>query len=173
MRSVPQVLVLTIPVIIAGSLHMVVVALDILPGLKIPIQRKWFGVNKTWRGVVVMVFAAIAGVIMTSALWPHAFGGWSSLSLGTLLGLGYVLPELPNSFIKRRMHIEPGKRPEHKAALFILGDQLDSTIGCAVVYWVTLGLSFSSVLLLIVIGPAIHFAVNYGLYTLRLRKERF
>jgi hypothetical protein len=173
MKSVPQVLVLTIPVIIAGGLHMAVVTLDVLPMLKIPIQRAWFGANKTWRGVIVMPLAGILGVKVTSALWPDAFGGWGALSLGTLLGLGYVIPELPNSFIKRRMHIEPGKRPARHAALFVLGDQLDSTIGCALVYWATLRLSFANVLLLVLIGPALHLIVNYGLFLLKLRKERF
>src|SRR5688572_16056119 len=101
MNPLALVLILSIPLIVAGGLHMAVVTLNLLPGLKIPIHRGWFGANKTWRGVLVMPLAAALGVKIASALWPSEFGGWSSLSLGFLLGLAYVLFELPNSFIKR------------------------------------------------------------------------
>ena len=164
-------LILSLPVIIAGGLHMAVVTLDLLPGLKIPLHREWFGANKTWRGVLVMPLAAALGVKIGSAVWPSEFAGWSALSLGFFLGLAYVVFELPNSYVKRRLGIPPGKRPANNAAVFALVDQSDSTIGCALVYWMTLQLPSATVLLIIVIGIVIHLVVNFSLYLMRLRKE--
>jgi CDP-diacylglycerol--serine O-phosphatidyltransferase len=150
---------------------MAVVTLDLLAGLKIPIHRRWFGANKTWRGVFVMPVAAASGVWLASMVWPAEFGGWNFLILGFALGLAYVLAELPNSFIKRRMGIEPGRRPARHASWFALADQADSAIGCALVYAWALGLPAATVLILVAVGPAVHLIVNYSLYLMRLRKE--
>src|SRR5215472_3366443 len=128
MNPLKQALILCVPLIISGGAHMAVVKLDILTPLKIPIHRRWFGANKTWRGVLVMPLAAALGVRLALMFWPDEFGGWNFFLLGLLLGLAYVLAELPNSFIKRRIGIEPGKRPPRNAAWFALADQADSAI---------------------------------------------
>jgi hypothetical protein len=171
MNSLTQALILSVPLIVSGGIHMAVVRLDVLTPLKIPIHRRWFGVNKTWRGVLVMPLAAALGVSVACVFWPDQFGGWNSFFLGLLLGLAYVFSELPNSFIKRRIGIEPGKRPPRHAAWFALADQADSAIGCALLYGWALRLAIVTVLILVAIGPAIHLIVNYSLYLMRLRKE--
>jgi hypothetical protein len=171
MNPLKQALILSVPLIISGGTHMALVKLDLLTPLKIPIHRRWFGANKTWRGVLVMPLAAALGVRLALMFWPDEFGGWNSFVLGLLLGLAYVLAELPNSFIKRRIGIEPGKRPLRNAAWFALADQADSAIGCALVYGWALRLAAATVLILIAIGPAIHLIVNYSLYLMHLRKE--
>jgi hypothetical protein len=169
--SITQALVLSLPLVLSGGLHMAVVKLDLLTALKIPIHRGWFGKNKTWRGLLVMPATAALGVAVASVFWPEQFGAWNPLVLGVILGLAYALAELPNSFVKRRLGIEPGKRPPRNAAWFALVDQADSAIGCALVYGWALGLTPGTVLLLIALGPAIHLMVNYNLYLMRLRKE--
>jgi hypothetical protein len=171
MRAIPQALILSVPLVISGLLHMAIVKLNVLAILKTPIHQKWFGANKTWRGVLVVPLTAVIGVMIASSVWPVEFRDWNPLYLGCLLGLAYVLFELPNSFIKRRAGIEPGKRPPRNAALFALADQADSAIGCALVYSLTLRLSLATFLLLIVIGPAVHAVVNFSLYLMRLRNE--
>ena len=56
-----------------------------------------------------------------------------NLVLGALLGLAYVLFELPNSFIKRRLEIREGKTAENGWKwTFIWIDQIDSLIGCII-----------------------------------------
>jgi len=171
MRPLTHALVLTVPLIISGGLHMMVVKLDWLRALKIPIHGAVFGSNKTWRGVLVMALTAALGVWLTSLVWPDAFGPWNPFVLGTLLGLAYALAELPNSYVKRRLGIAPGKRPARNHAWFALADQADSAIGCAMVYAWALRLSAMTILVLIALGPAIHLVVNYSLYRMRLRKE--
>jgi hypothetical protein len=169
--SVRQALILSLPLVISGGLHMAVVKLDLLSALKVPIHRVWFGGNKTWRGLIVMALTSALGVWLTWLVWPQEFGGWNPLVLGSLLGLAYAIAELPNSFVKRRLGIAPGKRPAHHTTWFTLADQADSAIGCALVYAWALRLSVATVLLLVTVGPAIHLIVNYSLYLLNLRKE--
>ena len=101
--SLTRALILSVPLVIAGGLHMAVVTLDLLPALKIPIHQGWFGRNKTWRGLILMPVAAALGVMLAASVWPAQFGGWNPVVLGVLLGLAYALAELPNSFVKRRL----------------------------------------------------------------------
>jgi CDP-diacylglycerol--serine O-phosphatidyltransferase len=171
MNTLAQALILSVPLVISGCLHMAVVKLGLFKGLKVPIHREWFGANKTWRGIVIVPLATVLGVKAASVIWPGAFAEWNAIVLGLLLGLAYVAFELPNSYIKRRMGIPPGKRPPRNAHLFAIADQADSAVGCALVYGFALRLSVWTVLLLIAIGPAVHVIVNFSLYLLRLRKE--
>ena len=169
--SLTQALILSLPLVFSGGLHMAAVKLDLLSTLKIPIHQAWFGRNKTWRGLIVMPATAALGVVLAAVVWPEQFAGWNPLVLGALLGLAYALAELPNSFVKRRLGIEAGKRPPRHAAWFALLDQADSAIGCALVYGWALRLTAGPVLLLMAIGTGVHLMVNYSLYLMRLRKE--
>jgi CDP-diacylglycerol--serine O-phosphatidyltransferase len=171
MRSITHALILSVPLVVSGGLHMMVVKFDWLRALKIPIHPRTLGANKTWRGVLVMAITVAVAVWLSSRIWPDAFGSWNPFVLGAALGLAYAVAELPNSFVKRRLGIPPGKRPARNRAWFTLADQADSAIGCALVYAWALRLSATTLLLLVALGPAIHLGVNYSLYLLRLRKE--
>ena len=171
MDALTQALILSLPLVVSGGVHMAVVKLDLLPGLRVPIAQRWFGANKTWRGVVVMPVATALGVWLAAAVWLDRFGPSDPTTLGILLGLAYVAAELPNSFIKRRLGIEPGKRPARHRLWFALADQADSAIGCALVYAWALGLTASTLIIIVALVPAIHLVVNYTLYLMHLRRE--
>ncbi len=135
-------LLAAIPVIVAGVLHMAVVRFDLLPFLKIPVSKSLFGQNKTLRGFVVMPLFSILGfwllhgVASGSSVAPTVnFDQYSVWVSGLILGLAYVLAELPNSFIKRRMGAAPGELPQQNARLFMLMDQFDSGLLCLFAYW--------------------------------------
>jgi hypothetical protein len=136
------VLYLALPVMAAGAVHIVVLRCNLLRRLKAPLDcglswrgRRLLGDNKTWRGALVMVGAA-APVMALQQHWrlPRLelfdYGRVSAWLCGTLLGLGFVLGELPNSFLKRRCDIAPGQQA-HGARywLFLLLDQIDSVVG--------------------------------------------
>ena len=178
-------LLFTIPLIVSGILHMVAVRTNVLPALKRPISQPIFGPNKTWRGVVLMPIFTILGVFLARLTEP-AFGSHliaflgpsragesvaSGVVLGAVLGLAYVLAELPNSLMKRRLGIAPGMTPERGRVLFVLVDQADSAIGCAIAYLALLRIPILLVLLLCVLGPGVHLAVNLLLFLLGLRKR--
>ena len=112
-----------LPVLGGALAHAPVLSLDLLKGLKRPLDggatwrgRRLFGDNKTWRGALVIV----AGVLVTTLLLSYWDWWWSripgdlrdagALPYGLLLGLGVVLGELPNSFLKRQLDIQPGTR---------------------------------------------------------------
>lgn len=171
-------LYLTLPLVIGGSLHMAAVRADVLSVLTKPIHDRAFGANKTWRGAIVMPLATVLGVALAAALAPF-LGTWllvrvpleAALPLGTLLGLAYIIAELPNSFLKRRLGILPGRAPDRHRQWFVLADQTDSVLGCVLVYGLWLRPPALTLLLCVLLGPAVHLGANVLLYTLRLRRE--
>lgn len=164
--------VLSLPLIIGGILHMVVVKLDLFSSLKIPIHPKWFGVNKTWRGFFVMPLATWPGVLLARALDP-VFMSAPTLPLALALGLGYCLAELPNSFLKRRLGIKEGRTSEHFKWFFVVLDQADSAIGCLVAYSIFLHIEEKLFWFTAFLGTAVHLGLNVLLYKLKIRKNPY
>jgi CDP-diglyceride synthetase len=144
-----QLLWLALPIIAAGLVHLAVMKLDLLPGLRrLPIDggltfrgRRLFGDNKTWRGAVV----TITTTTLTAWGLAHLSGCcWSLPTLapfaethpvvwGLLLGTGYIVGELPNSFAKRQLGISPGAAGQGLAGrVFWVVDQVDSLVGMLV-----------------------------------------
>lgn len=178
MSEILSALLLIIPLIVGGSLHMAAVRLDIMRALRVPIDTKLFGPNKTWRGVVLMVAFTVVGVFIAQTLEPVFGGGLlvslrqqSALVLGTLLGLAYVAAELPNSYLKRRLGVAPGELPERKRILFLITDQADSALGCVLAYAAMLAVPARVLAILLLLGPIIHLMANVSLYILGLRKR--
>jgi CDP-diacylglycerol--serine O-phosphatidyltransferase len=176
------VLCLQIPVVMGGVLHMLMVTRNNLSWLAVPIQRDWFGANKTWRGVVAMpVLTALGGVCLYPVEWlfnavfNHALIGSvlpfdaNLVFLGFIAGVGYILGELPNSFFKRRIGIQAGDVPEDKKYWFIALDQLDSAIGVGLAYWLVLGVSFDVVWLYIITFPITALLVKQWLFSKKLK----
>lgn len=154
--------------IIGGVTHSIVIKRNILPKLAIPLDGGYkisgkpiFGQNKTWRGVVVMVIGVTLGSVI---LKPH--GG--QLLVGILIALGYLLGELPNSFLKRRLGIAPGRK---SSSWFYLLDQTDSTIGIVLILFFTNFLvSWAEAFVIIVGGTIVHILFDSLLYTLRVKR---
>jgi hypothetical protein len=136
-----------LPVIVAGAVHIAVIRRGLLPGLgQIALDgglrvrgRRLFGANKTLRGLVVMPI--VAGVVAIALALRHppanasAHGpGWAlarAFAWGASLGAGYILGELPNSFLKRQLDIAPGDAATGRlrGAAFWFIDQIDSLVG--------------------------------------------
>ena len=146
MTLVLQLLWLALPVIAAGFVHLSVLKFDLLPGLRrLPIDggatfrgRRLFGDNKTWRGAVVtistMTLAALALAELHDCCWRLPtlvpFAETHPALWGLLLGTGYIVGELPNSFFKRQIGIGPGESGSGFAGrVFWVIDQLDSLVG--------------------------------------------
>lgn len=180
LAAITTALFLALPLLISGCFHMLVVSRNWFPALASPIHLQAFGANKTWRGIVVMVVATIPGVYVMQWLEP-LFGGTLLVSvlgvhpvlLGIALGLGYVVPELPNSYLKRRMNIKPGERSDKHTLAFSFLDQADSAIGCSMVYWLLLPVPAVVLLYMILLGPLVHVVANLSLYAFGLRKQPF
>lgn len=178
-KHIMTALLAIIPLAIAGTLHMVVVKNNLLPQLAIPVNKQWFGASKTWRGFLFMPLFTFLGFYVVFMLFKLGseqisfdISRYSPIELGLMLGFAYVLAELPNSFIKRRMGIPAGELPQKNKILFIMTDQLDSVIGCGLVYVIVFGMPFTTFICLVLIGLYIAFAVKSILYHLGYKKTR-
>jgi len=97
------------------------------------------GHSKTLRGpLTVAAGAAVVWTLQRTLL--HRFGALAAIELGDIASLPWwlgalvggvaELAELPNSFVKRRLGIEPGATARGVlSAVFYLWDQLDVLIG--------------------------------------------
>jgi hypothetical protein len=169
-----QLIWLATPILASGLVHLVVLKRDWLPALRrAPLDfgatfrgRRVFGANKTWRGAVIMivgsaVFASLFAWLNASLLhWPVAveFAQSRPLAWGMLLGLGYILGELPNSFAKRQLDIAPGAMGRGAPGrLFWVVDQLDSLAGILLCVWPvwhpTPGVIAAAVFVMLVLHP--------------------
>ena len=174
---------------------MICCKLPILKKFQVPIDfkknfidgKRIFGDNKTWKGLIGYLILNT----ITTVLWGlicdltninhlnYFYINNENLILfniliGLLLGLGYSLFELPNSFIKRRLDIKPGKTiSEFKKVLFIFLDQADSVFGCCLVVWLFFNLGIKLYLIYVLVGALTHIIFNMLLYFLKLRKNMF
>ncbi len=147
--------------------------------------RRLFGDNKTWKGLLgVTVLGVLAGLAWGALGEGNAIGrnnlflldhastpAWHALT-GGLLGLAYGLLELPNSWLKRRVGITPGHT--HAGAwrpLFVVLDQIDSVVGCAVVLALLAPVSGAMFVAIIALGGLTHLVLNLLLYAVGLRKH--
>jgi len=175
-----QAFLLIMPVVFAGSLHMLAVKKDVLPNTKVPISSSLLGNNKTYRGMILMPAFTVIGTLLLYLINKYlppsiqlSLEFWQSIQLGVLLGIAYVLFELPNSFFKRKLGIPPGKSPDKYKLFFRLLDRLDSTIGCLMVFYFFLNVEFSTLIILLILGITVHAITTNTLYMLRIRQERW
>ena len=150
-------------------------------------KKRIFGDHKTWKGFIGYILLNIFFAIVFGFIWKvtkleklnffylnHTNTILYNLLIGFLLGLFYALFELPNSFIKRRLDIEPGKTIKgSKKIFFIILDQADSIFGIALVVWLFYPIGIKIYLLYIIVGTITHLLINMLLYVLHLRKNMF
>lgn len=178
-HDLARVLLLSIPLIVGGILHMLVVQKDLFKNLKKPIHTDYFGKNKTWRGFVVMIISTWPGVFLAQSLervinFEQPFlTGESTILLAVVLGLGYCLAELPNSFMKRRLGIHEGQTSDKYRWLFIIIDQSDSAFGCLLAYAIVIEVPVRIFAATIIFGTCIHLLINVLLFKIKVRKNPF
>ena len=150
-------------------------------------KKRIFGDNKTWKGLFGYIFfntiiCVLLGMLFNILKWNdlnffyinHPNTIKYNLLIGFLIGLFYALFELPNSFLKRRLGITPGKTIKgFKKVFFIILDQADSVFGVALVVWMFYPLGIKKYILYIVIGVVTHLIINMLLYFAHLRKNMF
>ncbi len=165
------------PVVVGGVLHMAMVAHGVWPALARPVHLRWFGSNKTWRGLLAMPLLTALGAMslpVIDSLWGRPEGvppDAVPVLLGAVAGLGYVLAELPNSYFKRRIGIPAGVTPDRHRGIYVLLDQLDSAVGVALAYVLYLGCGPEVVLAYVLSFPITALLVKRLLFVARLKKS--
>jgi len=144
--------------------------------------RRLLGDNKTLRGLMVMVpgtglsfalLAALLGATSAAPLAPWPMTPWRYGLLGVWAGLGFMLGELPNSFVKRQLDVPPGRAPRSgpAAALSFVVDRLDSIVGMLAAVSLVVPTPWRTWAWVVVLGPGIHWAFSVLLFRLGV-KER-
>ena len=178
-------LFLIVAMSVAGLLHSAWLRSSLSRPLAIPIDggRTWrgrriFGDNKTIRGFVVLIPAAALSFVALAAaltprpgLWELSLAGYAYL--GALAGLGFMLGELPNSFIKRQLDIGPGEAPasSNTALLTFIVDRIDSIVGMLIAVSLAVPTPWSTWGWMLLLGPAVHFSFSFLLFRLGVKRR--
>ena len=142
--------------------------------------RPIFGHSKTFRGPVCVAAGAAAvwalqqgvlqridAVAALELMDRASLPGWW---FGALAGAAAELAELPNSFVKRRLGIGPGKTTRGLlSAVFYLWDQLDLLLGYGLVLALVVPATPLRVALSILVVGAIHPLLTLAGYLLGMR----
>ncbi len=183
-----------LPVICAGVCNMIYVKLPTVRRWNAPMDhgrlaadgKRLLGDHKTWQGFFGMI--VLTALWMTYFVhlarrhdWAHNlavvdYRAWrfplQALLNGAVWGFGYVLFELPNSYIKRRIGIPPGKNARGAPGiLFLFLDQADSVVGCLVTMLVFFRPTWQQALGIFILGTGVHYLVNLLLYVAGLKRQ--
>jgi len=174
--------------VLAGLAHSAWLRTAVSQRLAIPLDggarirgRRVFGDNKTVRGFAVMIPAASMAFIvlatllrrmapdLAGGLWPLTLGEMAAL--GAWAALGFMLGELPNSFVKRQLDIAPGAAPRAPTARMVsfLIDRYDSILGMLAVVTLVAGAPWATWAYVVVLGPPIHWSFSVLLYQLGVK----
>jgi hypothetical protein len=173
---------LVIAFTLAGLVHTIWLRSRLSQRFRIPLDlggtfrgKRILGDNKTLRGFMVIVPAAacsflILGTIVSSypdfssRLW--ALSPDSYAFLGLVAGFGFMIGELPNSFIKRQLGIRPGGAPVKTGAkvLFFALDRFDSIVGMLLAISLIVPTPWRLWLYVALLGPCVHWLFSVILY---------
>jgi hypothetical protein len=174
-----------VPVLGAPILHAPVLTFDLFRSLKRPLDlgatirgRRLFGDNKTWRGALFMTSGVLAAAALLS-LWPWYWhklpdgirdaGPWP---YGLLLGLGVVLGELPNSFLKRQLGVAPGAQRRGPLGIAIsIFDQADFVLLTWALLLPLWTMSVVQAAIVFAVVAAVHVVINLVGYAVGARSS--
>jgi len=148
---------------IVWIIHIFIIKKNHFSFLNKAISKKLFWKNKTYRWLIVMS-------LFSWILWSLYF----DFSFAFLLWLFWILWELPNSFIKRRLWI---KSWSYKKWLWVLAqyifDTLDSIIAILIFLNITYEVSIVTNILLILAGFLNHALIDYFCYKIWIKKLNY
>lgn len=192
-RIIRDMYITAMPVLLGGVSNMIFTKTPLYKNHRAPIDggrtlsdgKRVFGDNKTWIGFGSMV----ALTALSQAVW----GGFVArkglnavhdiyrlrrntpafnLAYGALSGFAYAACELPNSFLKRRLDIRPGKTEQGLVGkTFFVVDQIDSLLGVFLAQKAFSDISWARYVQYIGMGAGTHVGVNYAMYKLGIRKN--
>ena len=135
--------------------------------------KPFLGRSKTFRGLIagILVGALISYIQYQLYAFPffqalsfYDYSNW--LSFGILLGLGALMGDMIESFIKRRINLKPGDK-------FVPWDQIDYTIGALIFVMPIYQVDLIQALIIIVSGFMLQiFSSHFAFYT-GIRNEKW
>ena len=161
-----------IPLVLGNVLHMIIVKRNWFKSVAFPISRKIFGDTKTYRGVIVLpMLTGLFALLSSYYFGPFEMSIAYDSFVGFGLGLAYILAELPNSYIKRRLGIANGAQSKKYKYVQYFTDKADSLIGVLAFYFLATMISFETILVLFCIGLVIHVSISQLLVIIKIKKK--
>ena len=161
-------LIVLLPLLFSNILHMLLIKKGVFNSLTTPISENKFGKNKTYRGLVfVTIINAIILMMMNYILQLQVN---NSFFLGAMLGLAYIIFELPNSYMKRKLGIKPGEQHKKYKLTFSLIDKMDSAFGVTLTYSLLGYIDYKSVMMLFLLASLTHIIMSKLLVFLKIKK---
>lgn len=168
-KLLQHILIVVVPLVLANSLHMMLVKHSWLNRINIPISDQLFGRNKTWRGFVFLIVTNALLVFFITQLCTIPIE--NAVLLGAILGFTYLLFELPNSFMKRKLGISPGEKHQRYRYFFSWVDKSDSAFGLSLVYFLLGYVDWKMAILLFFICSATHIISSLILVGLKIKSS--
>jgi len=160
------------PLIIGNVLHMVIVKQNWFQELAFPISKNLFGHNKTYRGAIVLpIITGLMAVLSSLFFGPFELSIAYDTYVGFGLGLAYILAELPNSYIKRRLGIANGEQSKKYKYLQYFADKADSLIGVLVFYFLATDIAFKTIVLMFLLGIIVHVGISQLLVLIKIKRK--
>lgn len=184
MDQLLKILSLTFPILIPGLGLIIILKLRLLSFLNTPLdlglsinKKRIFGDNKTFRGVFVMIAMAVfvsyilnIGYKSGYDAYVHPIFSQFPILIGIIYSLSYILGELINSFIKRRLNISAGKiTPTKFRSLQMFFDLTDGIIVLIIALLIFTSISVKQVLVAGFIGIFMHYCTDVFMKRLRLK----
>lgn len=180
MKITNEIIYFVFPLLFSGLIHhIVIIKYNLFPSLSTPFDFNIFfnnkpllGKSKTWRGLLLVpILSGIGSLIISQFIYIPTI--LPVFIVGILLGLGYAIAELPNSFIKRRFDINAGEKANNKfRLLFTIIDQVDSVIGTVIVMLIIYPAGIELCISTLIIGVFLHLLVDLYLYRHGYKKLR-
>jgi len=157
--------------ILGNSLHMLIVKKKLFERLAFPVSVNLFGQNKTFRGFIVLPVLGGMLALLGSFLWgPFIESHVNDMYIGFGLGFSFMLGELPNSFVKRKLGIKNGEYSEKYRTVQMFFDRADSLIGIFIFYYLVTDIRFIDVIILFSLAMIFSFTTSVILVKLKIKK---
>lgn len=171
-KLLQHVILVFAPMILANSFHMVFVKWDLLASFKTPISVRLFGQNKTLRGFILLpLLSALFALLGSNVFGPFLNSNAHVVFFGLGLGIVYLLAELPNSYVKRRLNIPNGGHSEKYKVLQIIIDRADSLVGIFCYYYLIVSITIRDSFLLFLGAMVLSFFTSLLLKTLQIKRS--
>jgi len=144
-----------------------------IPFLNKPINKKYFGNHKTWRG---FVFACLFGLLffyIQKLLYQVSF--FQNISIinysettiwfGLIMGFGAIFGDLIKSYFKRKAKVAPGKS-------WIPFDQMDYAIGGLLFSFIIFIPSTITIFVILIMSSLLPPVFHYTGYLLGINKDK-
>jgi hypothetical protein len=174
-----------LPVLLPGVFFIICIKKGWLMFLNRPIDlglklggKPVFGANKNWRGALIYL---VGGTLVTYLLhllqssqgWVAPIYANNPWLMGPICCGFYVLGELTNSFVKRRMNVDPGRVSSNKVGKTLQSffDNMDGAIGYGLGLFILFQQSQFYLYFAILIAFIAHSTSDWWMRRLKLKKR--